>query len=260
MSDSEQDGQYGDTVADVYTESAEISSRKYAEFPTLLRQLGPVTGADVLDLACGTGIYSRMLAGDGAGRVVGVDRSAAMIEQARALTGPELPVEYKLGDAADMPDLGQFDVVSASFLLNYAETRQRLAALCDTITRHLRPGGRFAGTLPNSGYDWDPRRALDARYGATFPPLAEFSSEPELRNGDILPLVLHLSTPLAIDQRHWTFGTYREALEDSGLREVTIVPWLPSREGIDRFGAEYWKPWTANPLASVVTGRKGPSI
>src|SRR5947207_2325510 len=127
MTDS---GQYDNVVANVYTEAEEISSRRYAEFPTLLRELGPVAGADVLDLACGTGIYSRLLFQNGARRVTGVDRSSAMIEQARALTDPGLPVKYLLGDVAALPRLGEFDVVNASFLLNYAEDRQQLAAMC----------------------------------------------------------------------------------------------------------------------------------
>jgi toxoflavin synthase len=253
MTDS---GQYDSVVANVYAEAEEISSRRYAEFPTLLRELGPVAGADVLDLACGTGIYSRLLFHSGARHVTGVDRSSSMIEQARALTDPGLPVKYLLGDVAALPRLGEFDVVNASFLLNYAEDRRQLAAMCETITRHLRPGGRFAGTLPNSDYDFDPHRVLDARYGATFPPLADFRGGRSLADGDVLPMVLHLSTPLRIEQRFWTFASYREALQDSGLHDIDFVSWLPSQEGIQRFGAQYWQPWIDNPIAVVVTGQK----
>jgi hypothetical protein len=65
--------QYGAEAAEVYDESADWPVRRWAEFPTFLAALGPVTGEQVLDLACGTGIVTRLVAGQGAAHVLGVE-------------------------------------------------------------------------------------------------------------------------------------------------------------------------------------------
>ncbi len=49
------------------------------EQAAMLRQLPPLVGRDVLDLACGTGRYSQIAAERGARRVVGADNSFAML-------------------------------------------------------------------------------------------------------------------------------------------------------------------------------------
>ena len=62
----------------------------YLEVPTVRRLLdGLVEGQVILDLACGTGFYSRLLKQLGAGRVIGVDISEAMIAEARLRGGSE---------------------------------------------------------------------------------------------------------------------------------------------------------------------------
>ena len=104
-----------------------------------LREWVPGVGADVLDVGCGTGSLSLLLAEQGH-RVVGVDVSAGMVARARrklAATGRD--VSLLLGDAAAVPvRAGRFDVVLA---------RHLLWALPDPVAtlrrwvRLLRPGG-----------------------------------------------------------------------------------------------------------------------
>ena len=75
----------------------------------LLAHLRP--GLDVLDLGCGPGTITVDLAARVApGRVLGIDTSAEVVEQARALEVDG--VTFAVGDAyaLDVPD-GSFDVV-----------------------------------------------------------------------------------------------------------------------------------------------------
>lgn len=45
-----------------------------------------------------------------------------------------------------------FDVVSMQFCMHYAfETEERARCMLDNVSRWLRPGGVFVGTIPNSG-------------------------------------------------------------------------------------------------------------
>lgn len=55
----------------------------YGRFETLARRCAPVLHGEVLDVGCGTGLVTRLLAERPEARVTGIDISAAMIEEAR---------------------------------------------------------------------------------------------------------------------------------------------------------------------------------
>lgn len=110
-----------------------------AAWAARLREWVPGSGADVVDVGCGTGSLALLLAEQGH-RVVGVDVSAGMVTRARrkfADAGRRLPVV--LGDAAEVPvRAGRFDVVLARHLL--WALPDPVAALRQWV-RLLRPGG-----------------------------------------------------------------------------------------------------------------------
>lgn len=106
-------------------------------------------GQQVLELGCGTGRVSLVLAAAGV-RVMGLDSAAAMLEVARGRsTNPDNPVWLQ----ADMADFGfsvSFGLVIIPFrsfsLLTSAERQRRCLRLC---FQHLVPGGRLAFNVFN---------------------------------------------------------------------------------------------------------------
>ena len=115
------------------------------------RSLEPslVEGARVLDVACGTGDLSLVLAGAGRARVVGLDFCRPMLEIARRkaqIVSPDSPdpraVPFVEGDALRLPFADEtFDAVTIAFgLRNLAGVFEGLREL----RRILRPGGRVA--------------------------------------------------------------------------------------------------------------------
>lgn len=99
----------------------------------------PSAPADVLDVGCGTGSLSELIAEAGH-RVTGVDLSPRMIEQARAkLTAAGLAGRFLVGDAA-VPPTGdaRFDVLLCRHLVWTLPDPQ--AALNEWAGR-IRPGG-----------------------------------------------------------------------------------------------------------------------
>jgi demethylmenaquinone methyltransferase/2-methoxy-6-polyprenyl-1,4-benzoquinol methylase len=108
------------------------------------RTLQPnLSGARVLDVACGTGDLSLVLARAGAGEVVGLDFCRPMLEIARRKAeadGREIP--FVEGDALRLPfEDESFDVVTIAFgLRNLAGVAEGLRELL----RILKPGGRAA--------------------------------------------------------------------------------------------------------------------
>ncbi|GAA2627543.1 hypothetical protein GCM10010411_75870 [Actinomadura fulvescens] len=243
-----QHGGYSAATADAYPHTETLPIRQYAEIPTLLNALGNLQGASVLDLACGTGILSRVLADHGA-TVVGVDASQDMIHQARASTGATAgDLKYLLHDIATMPHLGTFDAITAGWLLNHAPTRDHLNGLCHRVAEHLGPGRRFVATLLNPHYD--PTRPLDDRYGA-IPHLPS-----TLSDGDAYTVTLHLDHALHLTNYFWSDSTCRQALRHAGFAHVNVRPWRPNADGIRILGERWWDPWISNPAAVIVTAIK----
>ncbi len=98
----------------------------------------------VLDLCCGTGNLSELLAINGY-EVVGVDRSAAMIAQAkRKAQENRSGVRYYVQDAAEL-ELGEtFDLIVSLFdSLNNITEPARFAEAMRRAYRHLNPHGVF---------------------------------------------------------------------------------------------------------------------
>jgi trans-aconitate methyltransferase len=98
--------------------------------------LAPQPGERILDLGCGTGQLTAKIAESGAD-VVGVDRSADMIGQARQ-NYPS--IEFKLAEAASFSVPGPFDAVFSNAVLHWIPDAEPVIA---NVARHLRPGGRF---------------------------------------------------------------------------------------------------------------------
>ena len=102
-----------------------------------------VEGARVLDVACGTGDLSRVLARAGAANVIGLDFCRPMLEIARRKAADDdRVVLFVEGDALRLPFADEaFDVVTIAFgLRNLAVVEEGLRELL----RVLRPGGRAA--------------------------------------------------------------------------------------------------------------------
>jgi ubiquinone/menaquinone biosynthesis C-methylase UbiE len=121
--------------------------RRRANYQTLLSVgVGGVQpGQRVLDVGCGTGYFSRLIARTTGpkGLVVGIDPSASMIEYARHKASSIRNCEFQVGAAEALPfPSDRFDVVVSSLVLHHLPEHLRLPAL-EEMRRVLRPGGRL---------------------------------------------------------------------------------------------------------------------
>jgi ubiquinone/menaquinone biosynthesis C-methylase UbiE len=112
---------------------------------TVVELLGPRPGSRLLDAGCGTGDFARRLAAQvgPTGRVVGVDASATMIDEAQRRTvDAALPVELQRGDITRLAfGDGAFDgTYSERVFQHLHDPRAGIAEL----VRVTRPGGRIA--------------------------------------------------------------------------------------------------------------------
>lgn len=117
-----------DTFADRYDTTFElVPLRTYVEAHSVLKLVGDVTRQAWLDLACGTGAYTRELRRRGASRVLGVDLSPEMIRVARAAEHEQPSgVEYQVADVGALGEVGRFDGALGVYLLHYSRWQDHL--------------------------------------------------------------------------------------------------------------------------------------
>ena len=133
--------------------------------------LAPRPGERVLDLGCGPGILTLPLAeavGAG-GLVLGVDLARGMLDLLRAGAPPQVGVALMDMEALGVPD-GAFDAVSAGHALQFCPDLGRALA---EVGRALRPGGRFAASVPRDGTPSPARQIIDEVFDRRLPPLPQ---------------------------------------------------------------------------------------
>jgi SAM-dependent methyltransferase len=160
---------WGSRAASLYTEEYARRYRQHDEAFAAERTIASLAAwlqgivsrfeapIDVLDLGCGTGRYFHALSG--AHRIVGIDVSRAMLEQAREPFGcAQSPDRLTLveGDFLDHDFApGEFDLVYAIGVL--AEHSPLDEQLARRVARWLKPGGRFAFTTVDPSSSSVPR-------------------------------------------------------------------------------------------------------
>ncbi len=120
---------------------AQQTAQSYKQ--TIMEQLALQEGAMILDVGCGSGQDALDLARavGPRGRVVGIDKSETMLQEARVCAEQaQLPVEYVLADAMHLPCAdASFDGCQASRVLGHL--REPELALAEMV-RVARPGAR----------------------------------------------------------------------------------------------------------------------
>jgi len=149
--------------------------RAFAE--DLVARVAPRAGDRLLDIATGTGIVIRVALEHEPELVAptGLDRTAGMLETARAVAG-DLGATWLEGDALELPfDPDSFDVVTCQQGLQFFPDR---AAALDEMRRVLAPGGRVAVACWAPVTEQEAQRVFDAQVREREPDLAAIGLTP----------------------------------------------------------------------------------
>jgi SAM-dependent methyltransferase len=109
----------------------------------LLKEAGIRSGMKVLDLGCGAGDVTMLaaeLVGE-SGTVLGIDRSEAAIEAARARALPMRNVTFKIAWPEELPDEERFDMVIGRYVLIFQDDP---ASFLPASARLAKPTGAIA--------------------------------------------------------------------------------------------------------------------
>jgi ubiquinone/menaquinone biosynthesis C-methylase UbiE len=167
--DHEEVGRYWDGNAEAWTELVRAGYDHYRDglnTPAFFEMLPNVEGLSGLDIGCGEGHNTRLLAERGA-RMTGIDISRTFVRHAKeAEDAHPLGIDYKLASAVDLPFAGAgFDFVTAFMSLTDIPETERVLA---EVYRVLRPGGFFQFSITHPCFDTPHRRNLRNESGYTY--------------------------------------------------------------------------------------------
>jgi trans-aconitate methyltransferase len=228
----------------------------------LLGMLAPQAGESILDLGCGTGQLTAEIASAGAA-VLGIDRSPAMIEEARK----NFPmVRFQVGDVRTLPYEHEFDAVFSNAVLHWVQPAEAAVA---AMARALKAGGRLVVEMGGHGNVAEIIRASEEAWKSVadgpppvhpwyYPGIGEYASLLERHDLEVtFALLFDRPTPLeggAQGLEHWykMFGSHWTG----ALPEEKRVAFLRVAEEIASAKLQRDGVWTADYRRLRVTARK----
>lgn len=123
------------------TPAGRVRANRRGALLTQAAQLKP--GMKVLEVGCGTGLFTEMMARSGA-HILAVDISPELIEEARKRSLPADQVEWRAIAFEECADTS-FDAIVGSSVLHHLEMTPALKRMYQL----LKPGGRLAFAEPN---------------------------------------------------------------------------------------------------------------
>lgn len=231
-----------DSIAEAYTRiNTELPDRARIMVPTARKYLGAVCG-NVLDLACGSGFYTRQLKEWGAQSVLGVDISPEMIRLAEAQVVAD--VRYLAADVATMEVVGSFDLAFAGFLLHYAPNVHGLRAMCSSIAANLKGGARLVAFNENPFFPLHTTQKYSVQARALGP----------LADGVVIERTHYRGGEKDFSFRHFHYepATYAAALRDAGFVDVKWGPFIMGDNAQEGLGEGFWDEYVSGEFSIAV--------
>jgi cyclopropane fatty-acyl-phospholipid synthase-like methyltransferase len=221
--------------------------RQGLHFPTVEEALGDLNKKRILEIGCGDGLFSQLLAGRGAS-ILGYDRALQKIAAAQArVDAPGLDATFVVATPYTFVHDGTFDAAMSVMVLQYATSPEELAAFFRSASRHLDPGGQFISVVINPlfsafGQDFFIRRfhRLDGNNMRT-----EFLDRVSGR------------VEMILEAHQFTSEEFERAAISGGMKPAAWRKLFASPDAVRQMGASFWQPCHEHqPFALFVTQKE----
>jgi len=167
--ESEEVRKYWDRNAKAWTQLSRAgydTYRNYLNTPAFFALLPEIAGKKGLDIGCGEGYNTRLMAERDA-KVIGLDISTVFVQQAKSFqSGGSLNPEYLIGNAQELP----FADVSFDFVTGFMSFMDipDTETLLREVWRALKPGGFLQFSISHPCFDLPRRKNLRDAEGRTY--------------------------------------------------------------------------------------------
>lgn len=190
--------------------------------PATFRLIGSVKGKAVLDLACGEGYNTRILARKGA-KVIGVDSSKKLIALANAEEKKEpLGICYYRMSANRLNGMPKesFDLVTCFMALHDIQDYENAVA---EVARVLKEGGRFVFSIPHPCFEKLNVKGIRVNVAERYFERIEHPIDWNMKR---------LTKPFKTVSFHRTLTDYSVALARNGLLMSRLVEPTPTQDAV----------------------------
>lgn len=220
-----------------YASLAEIDpAKKFIQYPEALRLLGDVKNKKILDIGCGNGIFTRMLARRGAS-VVGYDPSIKQIEVAQKLEQQEkLGIRYFVADRPPILPEYKFDEAVSVMVLLYATDQKNLREIFSYAHKALVGNGSFSSIIFYPVFKRFGEIVYNRRFSKT-------------DDGKIQVEFIDECGKVKMKARfsNFSIGDYERAAKEAGFTKIEWVKLTIASEGKDTKGSNFWQNFENDP-------------
>jgi SAM-dependent methyltransferase len=221
--------------------------RRGLHYPVVEEALGDLNSKRILDIGCGDGLFSRLLAQRGAS-VVGYDRAPRRIAEARAgEDAPQVDATFVVATPHTFLHDGTFDAATSVMVLQLAASPEELAAFFRSASRHLKPGGKFISVVLNP---------LFSAFGQDFA-IRRFT---KLEGNRVRTEFLDQASgrvEMTAEPRQYTSAEYERAAICGGMKPVAWRKLFATPDAVRQMGASFWQPCHEHqPFALFVTQKE----
>ncbi|HVT75005.1 MAG TPA: class I SAM-dependent methyltransferase [Candidatus Paceibacterota bacterium] len=202
----------------------EDSYQSQVILPSIVRLMAPKRGDRILDLACGQGFFSHVLAAEGA-HVTGVDIAPELIDIAR--THAMHNQEFYVSSADDLRAFKD-KTYDAALCVLAIQNIEKMNIAFKEVGRVVKPGGKFvvvlnhpAFRIPNkSAWGFDDK--ADAQYRRVDEYISESRAAIDMHPGQAKKDVTY--------SFHRPIQNYSKALANAGFAIARIEEWMSHKE------------------------------
>ncbi|OOE98437.1 SAM-dependent methyltransferase [Salinivibrio sp. MA427] len=230
-----------DSIGNLFGEFTKSAAQREIEVRTIMSMVGSVEGLEVLDAACGYGFFANRFYQMGARKVVGIDISETMIELAQEYADTNhRDIKYLVRNAAEMENLGEFDLINAAWLFNYSSSLEQLKAMFKNIANNLKSGCKLVA------YTVDPNFSLSKgnfeRYGVNV------KTEEVWHKGYKHKAEFVTTPPSPFTFFRWSESDYEQAIKEAGFSDYYWQKPLLQDKDVDSRPEGFWDTFQNNCL------------
>jgi len=209
--------------------------KQFSMLPTILKLAQPLKDKTIIDVGCGDGFFTGYFS-KSAKMVYGIDNSLGQIQEAKKIKKPNL--KFIFGDMLTI-DYPKADLINVPYVLGYLRTENELITLFAKFHNCLYTNGKVLGLIDS------PQQTVhnNQKFGSI-----KRIKSCCLKEGVKINIELYDKNEkmVTLHAYYHTKEMIEKALNKAGFSKVEWPKPIISKEGIKKYGQQFWNEYLNN--------------